>query len=100
MTSIGQLVDAKTYKPDGYKARIAYQGTMSVESLLANSPVYVYYDTIENEKSKNILINYEQENDNGGFDNIQSAVLNVRETDFIEGMTLADFLTLDAYRPD
>ena len=48
MTSIGQLVDAKTYKPDGYKARIAYQGTMSVESLLANSPVYVYYDTIEN----------------------------------------------------
>lgn len=100
MTSIGQLVDAKTYKPDGYKARIAYQGTMSVESLLANSPVYVYYDTIENEKSKNILINYEQENDNGGFDNIQSAVLNVRETDFIEGMTLADFLTLDVYRPD
>lgn len=100
MTSIGQLVDAKTYKPDGYKARIAYQGTMSVESLLANSPIYVYYDTIENEKSKNILVNYEQENDNGEFEIIQTAVLNVRETDFIDGMTLADFLTLDAYRPD
>ena len=100
MTSIGQLVDAKTYKPDGYKARIAYQGTMSVESLLANSPVYVYYDTIENEKSKNILVNYEQENDNGEFEIIQTAVLNVRETNFIDGMTLADFLTLDAYRPD
>lgn len=100
MTSIGQLVDAKTYKPDGYKARIAYQGTMSVESLLANSPIYVYYDTIENEKSKNILVNYEQENDNGEFEIIQTAVLNVRETNFIDGMTLADFLTLDAYRPD
>ena len=100
MTSIGQLVDAKTYKPDGYKARIAYQGTMSVESLLANSPIYVYYDIIENEKSKNILVNYEQENDNGEFEIIQTAVLNVRETDFIDGMTLADFLTLDAYRPD
>jgi hypothetical protein len=59
--SIGQIVDARTYKPDGYRARIDYTGDLTVEALLLASPISVLYDQIENEQSKNIVIYYEQE---------------------------------------
>ena len=98
--SIGQIIDAKTYKPDGYRARIDYTGDLTVEALLLASPISVLYDQIENEQSKNIIIYYEQEQDDGTYARINSLLVNVVETQVIDGMTLADFISVDTYRPD
>ena len=98
--SIGQIVDAKTYKPDGYRARIDYTGDLTVEALLLASPISVLYDQIENEQSKNIVVYYEQEQDNGSYVRINSLLINVVETQVIDGMTLADFISVDTYRPN
>lgn len=98
--SIGQIVDAKTYKPTGYRARIDYTGDLTVEALLLASPINVLYDQIENEQSKNIVIYYEQEKDDGTYERTHSLLINVAETQVLDGMTLADFISVDTYRPN
>lgn len=98
--SISQLVEVKTYKPEGYKATVEYNGGLTVEELLKASPINVYFQKLENEESKNITIRYEKENDDGTYNLINTAVLNIRESDVIDGMTLKDLINLNAYRPE
>ena len=98
--SISQLVEVKTYKPEGYRATVEYNGGLTVEELLKASPINVYFQKLENEESKNITIRYEKENDDGTYNLINTAVLNIRESDVIEGMTLKDLINLNAYRPE
>jgi hypothetical protein len=45
-TSIGQIVDMKTYKPDGYKATISYDKGLTVDELLSVGTIAVFYDKI------------------------------------------------------
>lgn len=97
--SIGQIIDAATYKPEGCRTTIEYSGSLTVEDILAASPICVFYDTIQNELTKTIIINYTQENDTGGYTNITYSTIAVKESDLIEGMTYRDILNVDAYRP-
>jgi hypothetical protein len=99
-TSISQIVDAKTYKPDGYSTVINYDGALTVEDLLKASPIYVFYTKVESPQAKEVVVNYQEENDDGEFETIQSQVMVFKETDFIAGMQLKDIFNLDAYRPD
>jgi len=100
INSISQLVEVKTYKPEGYKASVGYDGELTVEALLQASPINVYFQKIENEESKNITVRYEKEQDDGTYELIDTAVLSVRESDIIEGMTLKDIIRLNAFRPE
>lgn len=99
-TSIGQIIDAKSYKPDGYKAKIAYDGPLTVSELLKASPISIFYDKIANELSKNVIISYKKENDNGGFDEIYTEILNFKESQFVDGMTLGEIIPVGKYRPE
>lgn len=98
--TIGQLFDVNTYRPDGYRATIDYSGPLTVEALLAASPISVMYDVVQNEQSKNITVVYRNENDAGGYDIIDSELLNVRETSITDGKTLRDIFNLNAYKPN
>ena len=100
ITSIGQIVDAKSYKPEGYKAKIAYDGDLTVNDLLLASPISVFYDKIQNELSKSVVVEYKKENDDGGFDLIETAVLIFTESQFVDGMTLGDIIPVGKYRPE
>ena len=97
--SLGQLINVKIYQPEGYKARIGFSEEITVENILAKTPIPVYYTRIANEHSKNVTIVYKQENDEGEFDIIDSAVVNYRESQFSEGMTLEDVININRYRP-
>ena len=97
--SIGQLIDAKSYKPDGYTGKIDYDGELTVEALLLASPIYVLYDKIENERSKTITIFYRQEEDDGSYSIIQTGQMVFKESNFVDGMTLGDIINVDAHRP-
>ena len=99
LQSIGQLLDVKIYQPDGYKSRIGFNEAITVENILAKSPIPVYYTRIVNEHNKNVTIVYKQENDEGEFDIINSQVVNYRESNFSEGMTLEDIIDVNKYRP-
>ena len=99
ISSIGELIDIRKYKPDGYKAKVQYNGALTVEELLLASPIYVYYSQIENEQSKNIVVNYKHELDDGTFSDSDPSIINVKETDFIEGMKLKDFIPINGKKP-
>lgn len=98
--TIGQLVEVNNFRPEGYKGRVAYSGPLELNELLANAPISVFYDKIEVELSKNIFIAYKAENDDGEFDTIQSVIINVSESQFYDGLTLKDIISIDAYRPN
>lgn len=98
--TIGQLVGVKDYRPEGYKGKVSYDGALELNELLANAPISVFYDKIETEMSKNIFIAYKAENDDGGFDTIQSVIINVSETQFYDGLTLKDIISIDGYNPN
>ena len=99
--SIGQLINPQKYKPEGYKANITFQGELTVENILAQSPMSVLYERIQNARSKNILVNYYYEGDG---DNvwvpITTSIMNVVETQFYDGYTLGDLLDVSTERPN
>lgn len=98
--TIGQLVGVNEYRPDGYKGKVSYDGTLTVEELLAHAPIGVFYDKVEVELSKNIFIAYKAENDEGEFETINSVIINVSETQFYDGLTLKDIISVDGYNPN
>ena len=98
--TIGNIINVNTFRPEGYRATIQYAGELTVEALLNASPIQVLYDQVANEKSKNITVVYRNENDNGTYDVIDSALVYVRETNIIDGTTLADVFNLNGYNPD
>jgi hypothetical protein len=97
--SIGQLVDIKSYKPEGYLGRIAFTGALTVENLLAVSPIYVFYDRLENDLTKNVTVTYKKEDDNGSFSTVGATTKVFKQSDFTDGMTLGEILNVNAYRP-
>ena len=98
--TIGQLVGVADYRPEGYRSRVDYDGELTVEALLLASPISVFYDKVEVELSKNIIIKYKEENDDGGYEATHSIIVNVSETQFYDGITLKDIISIDAYRPN
>jgi hypothetical protein len=93
------LVEVADYKPQGYKSNVVYDKALTVENLLASSPISVFYDKIENELNKNIIVQYKIENDEGAYDDINTVIVNVKESDFYDGITLKDIISISAYRP-
>jgi hypothetical protein len=100
VNSIGQIIDAASYKPDGYRASIDYSGDLTVEDILAASPIQVRYDRVENEQSKNVTVIYRNENDEGTYDIINTRIVNIQETNIIPGMTLEDVIRPNIYNPN
>ena len=77
--TIGELINTDRQRPDGYRAIIDYDGELTVEGLVA-APINVYYKSIENERSKNIVVSYYVEDDNGTDEFVDAKVVNVRES--------------------
>jgi len=94
------LVDVAGYKPEGYKGVVGYEEPLTVENLLLASPIGVFYDKIENELSKNIIVNYKIENDEGVFEETAALIVNLKESQFYDGLTLKDIISVSAYRPN
>lgn len=99
VTNIAQLLNIKDYKPDGCRAEISYTGEITVENLIAASPIHVFYKPIENEKSKSVTITYSKEMDDGTFEIFDSIVIPVHESDIIVGSTLGDVINLSSKKP-
>ena len=98
--TIGQLVDVQTYRPVGYKARVNFDKALTLENLLVSSPISVFYDKVEVERSKNILVTYKIENDNGEYETFESLYVNVTEPSLFDGSVLGDIISIEGYRPN
>lgn len=98
--TIGQLVDVQAYRPVGYKAKVGYDKELTLENLLVSSPISVFYDKIDIERSKNVLVAYKIENDEGEYETIQSLYVNVTEASLYDGSVLGDIISLEGYRPN
>lgn len=99
LTSINGLINAKRYKPEGYSARIDYNGLLTVEDIVRSSPIQVLFTKVFGELSKNITVSYMKETDEGQYETLQASIVNVKSADFIGGETLKDFINVNAFRP-
>ena len=100
MTTIGQLINIKKYQPKGYSSKVNFEGSITVEDLLAESPIDIFYDKIENELTKNISLQFYKENDDNGYDLLDAHLLLVKESDFYDGFMLSDLIDVNSYRPE
>ena len=97
--TVGQLVDVQSYRPVGYKARVNFDKQVTLENLLAASPISVFYEKIEMDRSKNVLVAYKVEKDDGSFETINSMYVNVTEASLYDGSKLGDIISVEGYRP-
>lgn len=98
ISTIGELIDLKSHKPEGYIAKVQYDGPLTVEALLENSPISVYYDKPEVDRQKDVSIRYNKETENGSV-LVGEKVIIVRESDIVSGTKLKDLIQLDPYKP-
>lgn len=98
--TIGQLIKPQRYQPVGYKSNITFTGELTVENILALSPIQVLYQKIENARTKNILVGYYKEDDNGGWEQITTQIVNITETQFYDGITFNDLFNIQGFRPN
>ena len=98
--TIGQLLGIQTYRPAGYKGRVAYDKGLTVEEILGEAPYSVFYDKIDTPRSKNVIVAYKKENDDGEYETFESVIINVAEESFYDGSTLKDFIAVEKYRPN
>ena len=98
--TIGQLIGVQDYRPVGYKGKVAYDGPLSLNELLVASPISVFYDKVEVPKSKNVIVAYKVENDDGNFETFESIIINVSEENLYDGSVLSDIISISGYRPN
>ena len=98
--TIGQIIDLTYNKPNGYNARTNYIGELTFDNFNSFSPLYVYFDEIENERTKEIDVNYYIENDNGGYSLEQTQKVVVSEGNIVDGTFLKDIFNVNAYKPE
>ena len=97
--TIGQLLNINTYRPAGYKTRINYDKPLNLDNLLASSPISVFYDQVEIERTKNVMVSYKKENEDGEYETFDTVYLNVSETSIYDGTILSDIININGYRP-
>ena len=98
--TIGQLVNVQAYRPVGYKSKVAYDKELTLNNLLVSSPISVFYDKVDIERSKNVLVAYKVENDDGEYETIQTLYVNVTEDSLYDGSKLGDVISIEGYRPN
>lgn len=98
--TIGQLIRPQRYQPEGYTSEIIFDGELTVESLLELSPIQVLYRRVQNARTKNVLVGYYNEDDNGNWAQIITQVVNINETQFYDGITLGDLINISAHQPN
>jgi hypothetical protein len=98
--TIGQLVGLNDYRPEGYRGRVQFDVALNVENLLAFSPISVFYTKIAEDRTKNILIAYKQENDNGEYETFDNVLVNVVESSLYDGSVLKDIINIEGHRPN
>lgn len=98
--TIGQLINLKEYKPNGYKASVIFEDELTVENLLLASPIQIYYDKIQSEQQKTVVVNYSVEKDDGSFEVVNHSVVVVKQGDIADGMTLQDIINPNLYIPN
>ena len=98
--TIGQLLGVQTYRPVGYRGKVLYDKGLTVEEILGNAPYSVFYDKVETPKTKNVIVAYKKENDEGEYETFESVIINVNEENFYDGSVLKDFIAVEGYRPN
>ena len=98
--SIGQIINLKQYKPNGFQANTSFKDELTVENLLLASPIQIFYDKLPVEYSKNIVIDYYAEQDDGSFEIINHSVVIAQQSEIVDGMVLQDIIDPNRYLPN
>ena len=98
--NIGDIIDLKTSKPDGYYATVNFASDLTFENLMKADLLQVYYEKIDNDQSKEITVVYEAEQSDGSYATLGSTTVIVKQSDIVLNSTLTDFINLDKLKPE
>lgn len=100
ITSIGQLVNLNRNRPNGYKAICRFELEPTFDNITKfPTAIPVYYDIIENERTKDVTVTYVKETDAEDA-TITTQTLVVRESDIVDGTVISNILGLNNNKPN
>lgn len=98
-TTIGEIIDIASYKPIGYQATINFEGELTVENILEQNPITIYYKQMENEREKTIKVIYKKEESDETYPTFETKTRIVKESDIVSGMRLSDIVLVNSFKP-
>lgn len=98
---LGSVIDINAHRPEGYifDEESSYDGPVTLQSILANSPITIAYKEVDAVRTKSIVIKYKQELASA-FSTINTSILTIEEAEVGGGIRLKDLININAYKPD
>jgi len=102
-TSLGDLIDFASIKPNGYRVLTDFNSGLFIpftfEGVISLNRLTIRYELIANEQSKQITVNYSKEDDNGNFTFVNASSFIVKESDIVPGAKITNLISVDLYKP-
>ena len=98
---LGSVININAHRPEGFifDEESSYDGPVTLQALLANSPITIAYKEVDAVRTKSIVIKYKQELASA-FSTINTSILTIEEAQVGGGIKLRDLINIDAYKPD
>lgn len=99
--TLGEVININELRPEGYifDPTQSYDGDVSLDALLAASPITITYIPVAEVRTKSILVKYKQEFASA-YSTINTSVITIEESEVGGGIRLKDLMNLNQYRPD
>lgn len=102
-TSLGDLIDFTSIKPNGYRVLTDFNSGLFIpftfEGVISLNRLTIRYELIKNEQSKQITVNYSKEDDEGNFTFVNASSFIVKESDIVPGAKITNLISVDLYKP-
>lgn len=99
--ALGEIIDINAVRPEGYifDEESSYDGPVTLQALLANSPIDIAYKEVDAIRTKSIVVKYKQEF-TSTFSTIQTSIITIEEAQVGGGIRLRDLININAYQPE
>lgn len=99
--TLAEIIDINAMKPEGYifSPELSYDGEVSLDALIAASPIIITYIPVEEVRTKSILVKYKQEL-SSAYSTLNTSIITIEESAVGGGIRLSDLINLNAYKPD
>ena len=99
--TLGEVININEMRPEGYifDPTQSYDGDVTLEAMLAASPITIVYVPVAQVRTKSILVKFKQEL-SSAYSTINTSVITIEEGEVGGGIRLRDLINLNQYKPE
>lgn len=99
--TLAEIIDVNAMRPEGYifSPELSYDGEVTLDALIAASPIIINYVPVAEIRTKSILVKYKQEL-SSAYSTINTSIITIEESSVGGGIKLSDLINLNAYKPE